>query len=340
MTLHYAGKHRAPRQAGPVRRTGTGFAAAAALGVSAPLAVTALTAAPAMANGGPTVPQSSNASTEAPAPEAAPEPTTTEPTSTESTDESSNAESTESDSSSAGLLEIGDTGGAVEALQSKLGVTADGVFGPETQDAVEDLQADSGIAVDGIVGPDTRAALAGGSQGSDDTESTTSETATTETANTDSTTADSTSSETSTTDAGDSTTVTASADSDEAEVSTASTSTAGSAAGSSITATAASLLGTTYTMGGSSPSEGFDCSGYTQYVYGQHGIDIPRTTGAQQAAATPVSNPQPGDLVFFGDSAYHVAIYAGDGMVYDAGNESVDTTKRAIWTDDVSYGRF
>ena len=52
MTLHYAGKHRAPRQAGPVRRTGTGFAAAAALGVGAPLAVTALNAAPAMANGG------------------------------------------------------------------------------------------------------------------------------------------------------------------------------------------------------------------------------------------------------------------------------------------------
>lgn len=300
MTLHYAGKHRAPRQAGPVRRTGTGFAAAAALGVSAPLAVTALTAAPAMANGGPTVPQSSAASTESAAPEAAPEPTTTE--------------STSSDSSSTGLLQAGDTGSAVEELQSQLGVSVDGIFGPETQDAVEDLQADSGIAVDGIVGPDTRAALAGGSG---DAESTS-------------------------TDSGDSesTTTTASADSDEAEVSTTSTSTAGSAAGSSITDTAASLLGTPYTMGGDSPSEGFDCSGYTQYVYAQHGIDIPRMTQDQQDAATPVSDPQPGDLVFFGDPAYHVAIYAGDGMVYDAGNEEVDTTKRAIWTDDVTYGRF
>ena len=63
-------------------------------------------------------------------------------------------------------------------------------------------------------------------------------------------------------------------------------------------------------------------------------------TGAQQAAATPVSNPQPGDLVFFGSPAYHVGIYAGNGMIYDAGNPGTDTTKRAIWTDDVSYGRF
>ena len=296
MTLHYAGKHRAPRQAGPVRRTGTGFAAAAALGVSAPLAVTALTAAPAMANGGPTVPQSSSTSAESAAPEAAPEPTST-------------------GSASTGLLQAGDTGSAVEELQSQLGVSVDGVFGPETRDAVEDVQADSGIAVDGVVGPDTRAALADGSQAAGDAESTS-------------------------TDSGDSGATTASADSGEAEVSTASTSTAGSAAGSSITDTAASLLGTPYTMGGDTPSEGFDCSGYTQYVYGQHGIDIPRMTGDQQDAATPVSDPQPGDLVFFGDSAYHVAIYAGDGMVYDAGNESVDTTKRAIWTDDVTYGRF
>ena len=310
MTLHYAGKHRAPRQAGPVRRTGTGVAAAAALGVSAPLAITALTAAPAMANGGPTVPESSAASTESSAPEAAPEPTTTE--------------STDSDSADAGLLQAGDTGSAVEDLQGQLGVTSDGVFGPETQDAVEDVQADSGIAVDGIVGPDTRAALA---DGSGDTESTT-----TDSGDTESSSADSGDSE--------STVTTASADSDEAEVSTTSTSTAGSTAGSSITDTAASLLGTPYTMGGDSPSEGFDCSGYTQYVYAQHGIDIPRMTGDQQDAATPVSDPQPGDLVFFGEPAYHVAIYAGDGMVYDAGNESVDTTKREIWTDDVSYGRF
>ena len=291
MTLHYAGKHRAPRQAGPVRRTGTGFAAAAALGVSAPLAVTALTAAPAMANGGPTVPQSSSTSTESSAPEAAPETT------------------------SNGLLQAGDTGSAVEELQSQLGVSVDGVFGPETQDAVEDVQADSGIAVDGVVGPDTRAALADGSQAAGDAESTS-------------------------TDSGDSGATTASADSGEAEVSTASTSTAGSTAGSSVVDTAENLIGTDYEMGGSTPSEGFDCSGFTQYVFGQHGIDLPRETADQQDAATPVSDPQPGDLVFFGDPAYHVGIYAGDGMIVDAGNESTDVSKRAIWTDDVTYGRF
>ena len=108
---------------------------------------------------------------------------------------------------------------------------------------------------------------------------------------------------------------------------------------SSVLGTAASLVGTPYRYGGTTPG-GFDCSGFTQYVFAQHGIDLPRMTGDQQAAATPVSDPQPGDLVFFGSPAYHVGIYAGDGKMYDSGTEGSTVTKRDIWTDNVTYGRY
>ena len=56
----------------------------------------------------------------------------------------------------------------------------------------------------------------------------------------------------------------------------------------------------------------------TQYVFGKVGISLPRTADAQRAATERVSNPQPGDLVFFGSPAYHVGIYAGNGMMWDS----------------------
>ena len=61
-----------------------------------------------------------------------------------------------------GVLELGDRGRAVKALQQALGVGADGVFGPVTLKAVKAFQQRAGLVVDGIVGPQTRAALAGG----------------------------------------------------------------------------------------------------------------------------------------------------------------------------------
>jgi cell wall-associated NlpC family hydrolase len=101
---------------------------------------------------------------------------------------------------------------------------------------------------------------------------------------------------------------------------------------------AAQYVGTPYVYGGSSPS-GFDCSGYTQYVFGQAGISLPRTAAAQQAASTPVSSPQPGDLVFFGSPAYHVGIYAGGGMMYDSPHPGTVVQKRPIWSSAHSFGR-
>src|SRR6478752_3019545 len=112
------------------------------------------------------------------------------------------------------------------------------------------------------------------------------------------------------------------------------------AATGGIIGIAASLSGIYYRYGGTTTA-GFDCSGFTSYVYRQAGISLPRTAAAQQAASTKVSNPAPGDLIFFGYPAYHVGIYAGGGMMYDSPRTGKTTGLHAIWTQSgVSYGRF
>ena len=106
-----------------------------------------------------------------------------------------------------------------------------------------------------------------------------------------------------------------------------------------VLAIAAQYQGLPYKYGGTSPSTGFDCSGFTQWVFRQVGISLPRTAEEQRQAATPVSSPQPGDLVFFGSPAYHVGIYAGNGMMWDSPRSGETVQKRAIWSGNVSYGR-
>ncbi len=108
---------------------------------------------------------------------------------------------------------------------------------------------------------------------------------------------------------------------------------------SQIVNIARGLLGIPYVYGGESLS-GFDCSGFTQYVYAKAGISIPRTASAQQAAAARVSNPQPGDLIFFGSPAWHVGIYVGNGMMIDAAHTGTVTDVRAIYSGVSGYGRF
>lgn len=95
--------------------------------------------------------------------------------------------------------------------------------------------------------------------------------------------------------------------------------------GSSIVATAKKYLGYKYVYGGSSPSTGFDCSGFTSYVFKQHGISLSRTSAGQYSNGVAVSraNLQPGDLVMFGKSKInHVAIYIGGGQIIHASTPS------------------
>jgi len=89
-----------------------------------------------------------------------------------------------------------------------------------------------------------------------------------------------------------------------------------------IVQTAMNYIGTPYSYGGNTPY-GFDCSGFTKFVFRHAGIDLPRMADGQFMIGTrvPASNLQIGDLVFFttyASGASHVGIYLGDGRFISA----------------------
>ncbi len=88
------------------------------------------------------------------------------------------------------------------------------------------------------------------------------------------------------------------------------------AASGGVVGYAQSFHGVPYVYGGTTPS-GFDCSGFTSYVYRAYGVSLPRTSGGQGACGVAVSasEARPGDLVVYGD---HVGIYAGGGLMVHA----------------------
>jgi len=108
---------------------------------------------------------------------------------------------------------------------------------------------------------------------------------------------------------------------------------------SQIVNIARSLLGIAYVYGGDDPS-GFDCSGFTQYVYRKAGISIPRTASAQQREGTRVSSPQPGDLVFYGSPAWHVGIFTGGDMMIDSPRTGKSTSERNMFGTPTEFRRY
>jgi peptidoglycan DL-endopeptidase CwlO len=79
------------------------------------------------------------------------------------------------------------------------------------------------------------------------------------------------------------------------------------------------FLGVPYSYGGTSPASGFDCSGFTRYVYAHFGIVLPHYSGAQFDRGRRVSRAglRPGDLLFF-DGLGHVGLYVGHGLFIHA----------------------
>lgn len=112
---------------------------------------------------------------------------------------------------------------------------------------------------------------------------------------------------------------------------------ASSGNGSSVVATANQYIGSRYIYGGTAPS-GFDCSGFTSYVYKKYGVSLSRTAAGQYSNGVAVSKGelQPGDLVMFGKSGInHVGIYIGGGKMVHAANPS-----RGVTTDTINSGYY
>jgi peptidoglycan DL-endopeptidase CwlO len=111
-----------------------------------------------------------------------------------------------------------------------------------------------------------------------------------------------------------------------AEVSGGLASSGGTASEAAVVAEASKYLGVPYLWGGTDPAKGLDCSGFTQLVYGNLGIDLPRVSSQQATAGTAVASltsARPGDLVFFDHDPSrpgidHVGIYTGDGKMIAA----------------------
>lgn len=214
-------------------------------------------------------------------------------------------------------LRYDSAGDAVRALQKRLGVPATGWFGPDTQRAVRRFEAERGLVVNGVVGRRTWAHLSGKTTapkadavasrpaGRPDAE--------------------------------------ARAKENRPDADRASRGEERLSLADRLFEEAAKHVGKPYAYGATGPGS-FDCSGFTGYVFRRVGISLPRSSQDQRNAVPRVSagDARPGDLMFSHDSSgrvYHVAIYAGDGQIWDSPRPGERVGKRDIWTQRYTFGR-
>jgi peptidoglycan hydrolase-like protein with peptidoglycan-binding domain len=225
------------------------------------------------------------------------------------------------------LLRFGSRGPAVAKLQRKLGITADGIFGPVTRAAVRSFQKRHGLVVDGIVGPQTRAALDRGEPSGkiirawwvapvqraldvpvDGLYGPVSRAAVRAFQKKRGLVVDGIVGPQTLGALG----IRREAKPAPKPAPTKKTVSKPSTKGARVAAVAQRYLGISYRWGGESPRTGFDCSGFVMYVFSRVGVSLPRVVSAQYRVGKPVKRSQlrPGDIVFF-NGLGHDGIYIG-----------------------------
>ena len=103
------------------------------------------------------------------------------------------------------------------------------------------------------------------------------------------------------------------------------------------------MIGVPYVYAGASPETGFDCSGLTMWAWAKGGKSLPHSSKAQysMSAKIPVSQLQPGDLVFYGSPISHVGLYIGGGQMIHAPHtgDVVKVSSIYYWSALVGGGR-
>ena len=103
-----------------------------------------------------------------------------------------------------------------------------------------------------------------------------------------------------------------------------------SGTGADVVNYALQFQGIPYVFGGTDPATGFDCSGFTQYVFAHFGIGLPRIAAAQGSAGVSVTDPAPGDLMVAPDGS-HVGIYVGGGRMIHAPSPGQSVKVQAVY---------